>query len=65
MALPHCCGNRLVLPCLAVVAIVLGAASTFVLPDDLRYAGMVVIWLMVLAGYGRILIDRVRARRAS
>jgi hypothetical protein len=50
---------------LAVVAIVLGTFSTFVLPDDLRYAGVAVIWLVVLAGYGRILIDRIRARRAS
>jgi len=50
---------------LAVVAIVLGTFSTFVLPDDLPYAGAAVIWLGVLAGYGRILIDRIRARRTS
>jgi hypothetical protein len=35
---------------LAVVAIVLGTFGTIVLPDDLRYAGTAVVWLVVLAG---------------
>lgn len=50
---------------LAAVALVLATALAAVLPGDIRYAGAVMVWIAVLAGYGRLLIDRLQARRAS